>query len=58
VNTAILGAFAAYSKMVSLEAVCRAIEDEVPIKAVENVRAAEEAASAVRSVDRMEVEHA
>lgn len=58
VNTAILGAFAAYSRMVSLESVCRAIEEEVPIKADENVKAAEEAAQAVRSASWMEVEHA
>jgi 2-oxoisovalerate ferredoxin oxidoreductase gamma subunit len=58
VNTAILGAFAAYTKMVSLESVCRAIEEEVPIKAKENVKAAVEAANAVRSAARMEVEHA
>jgi pyruvate ferredoxin oxidoreductase gamma subunit/2-oxoisovalerate ferredoxin oxidoreductase gamma subunit len=58
VNTAILGAFAAYTKMVSLESVCRAIEEEVPFKAEANVKAAVEAAHAVRSAVRMEVEHA
>ena len=58
VNTAILGAFAAYSNMVSLDSVCRAIAEEVPIKPDENVKAAEEAAKAVRSAPWMEVEHA
>jgi 2-oxoacid:acceptor oxidoreductase gamma subunit (pyruvate/2-ketoisovalerate family) len=47
VNTAILGAFAAASGMVGLDAVCAAIADEVPVKAAENVAAAREAAGKV-----------
>jgi 2-oxoacid:acceptor oxidoreductase gamma subunit (pyruvate/2-ketoisovalerate family) len=47
VNTAILGAFAAWSGLVSLDAVCEAIADEVPVHADANVRAAREAAAAV-----------
>ena len=47
VNTAILGAFATASGMVSLDAVCAAIADEVPIKTAENVAAAREAAGLV-----------
>jgi 2-oxoacid:acceptor oxidoreductase gamma subunit (pyruvate/2-ketoisovalerate family) len=49
VNTAILGAFAAWSGIVSLEAVCEAIREEVPVRAEANVAAAREAAAAVRS---------
>lgn len=44
VNTAILGAFAAFSGQVLLESVCRAIEVEMPGYAVANVAAAREAA--------------
>jgi len=47
VNTAILGAFAAFSGLVSLEAVCAAIREEMPIRPDANVAAAREAASAV-----------
>jgi 2-oxoisovalerate ferredoxin oxidoreductase gamma subunit len=47
VNTAILGAFAACSRLVSLESVCRAIAEEVPLQQEENVKAAKEAAEAV-----------
>lgn len=47
VNTAILGAFAAFTGQVSLEAVCRAIADELPERAAENVAAAREAAAGV-----------
>ena len=40
VNTAICGSFAGCSGLVSLESVCEAIREEVPIKAEENVEAA------------------
>ncbi len=40
VNTAICGAFAKCTELVSLDAVCSAIEEEVPIKAKENSQAA------------------
>ena len=46
VNTAILGAFAAFSGLVSLDAVCRAIEEDMPTRAAANVAAAREAAAA------------
>jgi 2-oxoacid:acceptor oxidoreductase gamma subunit (pyruvate/2-ketoisovalerate family) len=49
VNTAILGAFAGFLGVVSLDAVCRAIAGEVPIRAEENVAAAREAAAALRT---------
>ncbi|MCB1188073.1 2-oxoacid:acceptor oxidoreductase family protein [bacterium] len=48
VNTAIVGAFAVFSGLVSLDKVCAAIEDEVPRHAEENVAAAREAAELVR----------
>jgi len=47
VNTAILGAFAAASGVVSLESVCESIREEVPSHAEANVAAAREAAAAV-----------
>jgi 2-oxoisovalerate ferredoxin oxidoreductase gamma subunit len=47
VNTAILGAFAAASGLVSLESVCRAIREEVPQHPEANEAAAREAAAAV-----------
>jgi len=49
VNTAILGAFAAFSDLVSLDAVCRAIESELAIHPEDNVAAAREAAAALRN---------
>ena len=58
VNTAILGAFAAASGLVSLDAVCQAIADEVPIQPEENVKAAREAAAAVKRIQQPETEHA
>ena len=58
VNTAILGAFAASSGLVSLDAVCAAIEEEVPTHPEANVRAARDAAAAVRSAAQREVTHA
>jgi 2-oxoacid:acceptor oxidoreductase gamma subunit (pyruvate/2-ketoisovalerate family) len=48
VNTAILGAFAAFSGLVSLESVCRAIDDEVPVHRASNVAAARAAAESLR----------
>lgn len=48
VNTAILGAFAAFSGIVGLESVCRAIEAEVP-RPEANVAAAREAAAAIHA---------
>ncbi|HSJ10257.1 MAG TPA: 2-oxoacid:acceptor oxidoreductase family protein [Longimicrobiales bacterium] len=47
VNTAILGAFAAWSGLVSLDAVCAAILEEVPVRGDVNVAAARAAAAAV-----------
>lgn len=58
VNTAIAGAFAAYSGMVRLESICAAIRDDIPLKVDENVRAAEEAARAVRVAASTEKAHA
>lgn len=55
VNTAILGAFAAWSGVVSLDALCEAIREEVPTRPEANVEAARRAASAVRT---SEVAHA
>ena len=54
VNTALLGAFAADFDMVTLDSVCGAIEDTVPLKIQENVEAAKEAAGVVRSAERGE----
>jgi len=54
VNTAILGAFAAFTRSVSLDAVCAAIEEDVP---EENVQAAREAAAALASPEPSGVEH-
>jgi 2-oxoacid:acceptor oxidoreductase gamma subunit (pyruvate/2-ketoisovalerate family) len=48
VNTAILGAWASASGIVSLDSICEAIREEVPIKPDENVAAARAAAAAVR----------
>lgn len=48
VNTAILGAFASWSGLVSLDAVCAAIVEEVPVRGEDNVAAAQEASAAVR----------
>jgi 2-oxoacid:acceptor oxidoreductase gamma subunit (pyruvate/2-ketoisovalerate family) len=49
VNTAILGAFAAATGLVGLDAVLRAVRETVPAHAEENVAAARAAATAVRS---------
>ncbi len=53
VNTAIVGAFAAYSGIVTLESVCEAIEEEVPLHTGRNVDAAKEAAEAVRTLGKV-----
>jgi 2-oxoacid:acceptor oxidoreductase gamma subunit (pyruvate/2-ketoisovalerate family) len=50
VNTAILGAFAAWSGLVSLDAVCAAIRDEVSVRTDANEAAAQAAAAAVRGL--------
>jgi 2-oxoacid:acceptor oxidoreductase gamma subunit (pyruvate/2-ketoisovalerate family) len=50
VNTAILGAFAPWSGLVSLDAVCDAIEEEIGHRAQANVMAAREAAAAVVTI--------
>ncbi len=50
VNTAILGAFATFSGLVSLESVCRAIASDVPIKTDANVAAAREAGAAALAI--------
>lgn len=51
VNTAILGAFAVFSGLVSLESVCRAIVDEMSSRAEANVAAAREAATALHTAE-------
>ena len=55
VNTAILGAFAAFTGLVERDSVYAAIRDSVPLHPDENVSAAREAASAVRLAKRPEV---
>lgn len=47
VNTAILGAFAAFSKMVTLDSICAAIQEDVPLSTEANIQAAREAAASV-----------
>lgn len=51
VNTAILGAFATWSGLVSLDSVCAAIEEEVPSRTEDNKAAAREAAELVRTLE-------
>lgn len=51
VNTAILGAFAAFSRLVSLESICAAIAEDVSYRTEANIAAAREAAAAVKSLD-------
>jgi 2-oxoacid:acceptor oxidoreductase gamma subunit (pyruvate/2-ketoisovalerate family) len=58
VNTAIVGAFAADSGLVGLEAICEAIAEAVPGKAQLNVDAAREAATCAVRIPFQEVEHA
>lgn len=57
VNTAILGAFAAISELVTLESVCAAIADAVPLHREANVRAARDASIAVRTAGVREPLH-
>jgi 2-oxoacid:acceptor oxidoreductase gamma subunit (pyruvate/2-ketoisovalerate family) len=58
VNTAILGAFATWSGLVSLDSVCAAIEEEVPSRTEDNKAAAREAAEIVRTLEEVETTHA
>ncbi len=58
VNTAILGAFAADSGLVGLDAICAAITDAVPVRTAHNVEAARAAAAAVIRLPSPEVQHA
>ncbi|HYD50986.1 MAG TPA: 2-oxoacid:acceptor oxidoreductase family protein [Gemmatimonadaceae bacterium] len=58
VNTAILGAYAALSELVTLDAVCAAIAEEVPLHPDANERAARDAAAQVRTAALLEVVHA
>jgi 2-oxoacid:acceptor oxidoreductase gamma subunit (pyruvate/2-ketoisovalerate family) len=51
VNTAILGAFAAFSGLLPLEAVCQAIVTEMPFHTEANVAAAREAAAALEAAE-------
>lgn len=55
VNTAILGAFAQFTGLVSLDSVAEAIAEDVPILAEENVAAAREAAAGLRTSAAKEV---
>ena len=56
VNTAILGAFATWSGLVSLDSVCAAIDEEVPSRTEDNKAAAREAAEIVQTLDDAEAE--
>ncbi|HEX6064129.1 MAG TPA: 2-oxoacid:acceptor oxidoreductase family protein [Longimicrobiales bacterium] len=56
VNTAILGAFAVSTRVVSLDAICAAIGEEVPARAAANIAAARAAAQLVE-VAMPEVTH-
>jgi 2-oxoacid:acceptor oxidoreductase gamma subunit (pyruvate/2-ketoisovalerate family) len=59
VNTAILGACAAFLGCVSLESVCRAIREEIPIRPEDNLSAAREAAASLRIAEHVkEASHA
>jgi 2-oxoacid:acceptor oxidoreductase gamma subunit (pyruvate/2-ketoisovalerate family) len=58
VNTAILGAFAADSGVVGLEAICSAIAETMAAHAERNIEAAREAAAAVVRISHSEVQHA
>jgi 2-oxoacid:acceptor oxidoreductase gamma subunit (pyruvate/2-ketoisovalerate family) len=58
VNTAILGAFATDSGLVSLESICAAIAEALPGRGAENADAAREAARSVVRLGRSEVQHA
>jgi len=58
VNTAIVGAVAAFLDVVSLESVCRVIGDEISMRPGDNVAAAREAAAEVRVTASPELRHA
>lgn len=58
VNTAILGAFATWSGLVSLDGVCAAIDEEVPSRTEDNKAAAREAAEIVQTLAAREAAHA
>lgn len=58
VNTAILGAYAADSGMISVEHMVNAIREEVPIQIEANIAAAKEAMAAVRRAPMREVARA
>jgi pyruvate ferredoxin oxidoreductase gamma subunit/2-oxoisovalerate ferredoxin oxidoreductase gamma subunit len=59
VNTAILGAFAAFLGQVSLEAVCDAIREDIPQRPEDNIAAARQAAKSLRIAGApTEVSHA
>ncbi|MFI5370680.1 MAG: 2-oxoacid:acceptor oxidoreductase family protein [Candidatus Eisenbacteria bacterium] len=58
VNTAILGAFAADSGVVGLDAICEAIAEAIPSKSEPNIEAAREAARSLVRLPHPEVEHA
>lgn len=58
VNTAILGAFAADSGLVGLDAICDAIAEAVPVHPEKNVEAARRAAAAIVRLPAPEVQHA
>jgi 2-oxoacid:acceptor oxidoreductase gamma subunit (pyruvate/2-ketoisovalerate family) len=55
VNTAILGAFAPFLHLVSLESVCHAIREDAP-RAEANIAAAREAAGLLRAIEPMKAE--
>jgi 2-oxoacid:acceptor oxidoreductase gamma subunit (pyruvate/2-ketoisovalerate family) len=57
VNTSILGAFATWSGLVSLDSVCAAIDEEVPSRTEDNKAAAREAAEIVQALEDREVAH-
>jgi 2-oxoacid:acceptor oxidoreductase gamma subunit (pyruvate/2-ketoisovalerate family) len=52
VNTAIIGAFAGATGLISLEAVVNAIEEFVPLKKKDNTKATEEAYKSVKIIER------
>lgn len=59
VNTAIMGAAAAFLGCVSIDSVCRAIQDEIPVRPQDNIAAARQAAAALLVAShRPEASHA
>jgi pyruvate ferredoxin oxidoreductase gamma subunit/2-oxoisovalerate ferredoxin oxidoreductase gamma subunit len=57
VNTAIVGACAAFLGIVALDSVCRTIAAEIPVRAEDNIAAAREAAAALRLGRPLGVRH-